>query len=149
MRSIIAIQEGQLSLDQLKQLETVVRRVYAEHIGDYELSIVWTVADKKHTVTDRQWSRSSACTIAVPNGFPLDKRQTFLLALEGEWRAVTGQHPDQMSFSAFDEDNFKQVIKGNLARFSPLGRFLFLARTMFRVMQSKRKHGVMISLFNQ
>jgi hypothetical protein len=149
MRSIIAIQEAQIPLEQLKQLEVVIRQTYAEYVGDHKLTIVWNVADTKHTVTNREWSRSSACSIAVPNGFSLDKRQEFLLELERRWRAVTDQHPDQMSFTGLDEDDMEAVLKGNLARFSPLGRALFLGRTVFRAMRSKRKHGILISRFNQ
>lgn len=149
MRSVIAIQENQISLEQIKRLEAVIRQSYAEYVGDHKLTIVWNVADAKHTVTNRAWSRSSACSIAVPNGFPLDKRQAFLLELERRWRAVTGQHPDQMSFTGLDEDDMAAVLQGNLARFSPLGRALFLARTVLRARRSKRKHGVLISRFNQ
>ena len=95
MRSIIAIQENQISVEQIKRLEDVIRQIYAERVGPHKLTIVWNVADTKHTVTNREWSRSSACSIAVPNGFQLDKRQDLLLELERQWRAVTGQHPDR------------------------------------------------------
>ncbi len=149
MRSIIAIQEGQITLDQIKQLEAALRKVYAELVGPHKLTVIWNVAAAKHTVTDLQWSRSSACSISVPDGFTLDKRQGFLLELDRQWREITGQHPDQTSFSAFDEESYKEVLKGNLARFSLLGRVSFLAKTAFRALRSKRRNGVLISHFNQ
>jgi hypothetical protein len=85
----------------------------------------------------------------VPDGFSNAKRETFLLELDRNWRAITGQHPDQTSFVAFDETRFQEVLSGNLERLSPLGRFLFLTRMTVRLMRSKRRTGVLITRFNQ
>lgn len=149
MRALVAIQEGQISLGQIKQLEQAVRALYAQHVGPQKLTIIWNVADEQHTITDRKWSRSSSFSVAVPNGFSNDKREAFLLALDKAWRAITDQHPDQTSFVAFDEARFQEVFEGNLARFSPLGRALYLFKTMIRLGRSRRKHGVLMTRFNQ
>lgn len=149
MRSLIAIQEGQISIERIKALEAMVRRLYAEHVSSDALTIIWNVADKKHTITDRQWSRSSTMSVAVPDGFDKDKREAFLSAVDKAWREITGQHPDQTSFGAFDEARFDHILKSNLTRFSPVGKFMYLARLMTRAYLSKRRHGVMITRFNQ
>jgi hypothetical protein len=149
MRSLIAIQDGQISLAQIKQLEASVRDLYRQHIGPHKLTVIWNVADAQHTITDRKWSQSSSCSVAVPDGFSNAKRETFLLELDRNWRAITGQHPDQTSFVAFDETRFQEVLSGNLERLSPLGRFLFLTRMTVRLMRSKRRTGVLITRFNQ
>lgn len=149
MRALIAIQEGQISLDQIKQLEAVLRDLYAKHVGPQALTIIWNVADSQHTITNRAWSRSSACSLPVPNGFSDAKREALLLELDRNWRAITGQHPDQTSFVAFDKDRFDEVLKGNLERFSPLGRALYLFRMAMRLRRSKRQTGVLMTRFNQ
>ncbi|MBO9413575.1 MULTISPECIES: hypothetical protein [unclassified Ruegeria] len=149
MRSLIAIQDGQISLEQIKQLEAALRDLYRQHVGPDKLTVIWNVADAQHTITDRKWSRSSSCSVAVPDGFSNDKRETFLLELDRTWRAITGQHPDQTSFVAFDNARFQEVMNGNLERLSPLGRLLFLTRMTFRLMRSKRRNGVLITRFNQ
>ncbi|MCG7572522.1 hypothetical protein MHM39_02990 [Phaeobacter sp. CNT1-3] len=149
MKSLIAIQEGQIPLEKIKQLEATLREVYAQHVSDGKLTIIWNVADRQHTITDRRWSRSSACSVSVPDGFCGDKREAFLLDLDKRWRAISGQHPDQTSFVAFDNKRFDEVLKGNLERFSPAGRFLYLYKIMFRVLVSKMRHGILITRFNQ
>lgn len=149
MRALIAIQDGQISVEQIKKLEQIVRALYAEHVDARKLTLIWNVADRQHTITNRKWSHSSAFSIGVPDGFPGNKREAFLMALDQNWRAVTGQHPDQTSFAAMDETRFREVMKGNLERFSRLGRILYLFRTSRRMTKSKREHGVLISRFNQ
>lgn len=149
MKSLIAIQEGQIPLVQIKALEAKLRRLYALHVGPQKLTIIWNVAAKQHTITDRKWSRSSACSVAVPNGFDDDRRLAFLLDLDRSWREITGQHPDQCSFVAFDETRFDEVLRGNLARFSITGKSLYLGKMLLRVLASKVRHGVLITQFNQ
>ena len=149
MRSLIAIQEGQISLSQIQKLEATLRQLYVRHVGLQKLTIIWNVADAQHTITDRKWSRSSACSVAVPDGFDEDRRKAFLSDLDEAWRKITGQHPDQTSFVDFDEERFNEVLKGNLERFSLLGKMLYLGKLILRIMRSKRRHGVLITRFNQ
>lgn len=149
MKSLIAIQEGQIPLVQIKALEAMLRQLYSLHVGPQKLTVIWNIAAKQHTITDRKWSRSSACSVAVPNGFNEDRRLAFLLELDGKWREITGQHPDQCSFVAFDEERFDEVLKGNLARFSPFGKALYLGKMLLRAFGSKLRHGVLITQFNQ
>lgn len=149
MKSLIAIQEGQISLVQIKALEAMLHQLYRLHIGPRKLTVIWSIAAKRHTITDRKWSRYSACSIAVPNGFDEDRRLAFLLELDGKWREITGQHPDQCSFVAFDEARFDEVLKANLARFSPFGKALYIGRMLLRAFVSRLRHGVLITQFNQ
>ncbi|CAD0187231.1 hypothetical protein RUESEDTHA_04143 [Ruegeria sp. THAF57] len=149
MRSLIAIQEGQITLDQIKELEAMLRQHYAQHIGPHKLTVLWNVAATHHTITDREWSRSSNVTMEVPDGLPEDQRQHFLETLDRSWRKVTGQHPDQTSFGAFDQSRYREIFKANFERFSAYGRISFLTKTLTRAMLSKARHGVMITQFNQ
>ncbi|MCV6597493.1 MAG: hypothetical protein OIF40_10490 [Mangrovicoccus sp.] len=149
MRSIIAIQEGQISLEQIKELEAVVRRNYAQFIGPEKLTIIWNIAAKQHTITDRRWSRSSTVTLEVPDGFDKETRERFLTTLEGEWRQVTGQHPDQLSVGAFDQSRYSAILKANLTRFSTYGKISYLTKLLTRAFLSRMRHGVMITQFNQ
>jgi len=149
MRSLIAIQEGQISLEQIRALETMLRKLYAEHIGPGKLTVIWNVAARQHTITDRKWSRSSTVTMEVPDGLETQRREAFLLECEKSWRDVTGQHPDQVSVGAFDQSRYGEILKGNLTRLSTLGRVSYLGKLFTRVMISKMRHGVMITRFNQ
>ncbi|WP_170755688.1 hypothetical protein [Ruegeria lacuscaerulensis] len=149
MRSLIAIQEGQISLEQIKALEEVVRKLYAEHICDDKLTIIWNVAAKQHTITDRRWSRSSTVSMEVPDGFETQRREAFMLEVDKCWRKITGQHPDQVSVGAFDQSRYGDILKGNLRRLSPWGRFTYLFKLFSRAMISKMRHGVLITQFNQ
>ena len=149
MRSLIAIQEGQISIEQIKALEEVVRKLYAEHVCDDKLTIIWNIAAKQHTITDRRWSRSSTVTMEVPDGFETQRREAFMLEVEKSWRKITGQHPDQLSVGAFDQSRYGDILKGNLTRLSPWGRVTYLAKLFSRAMISKMRHGVLITRFNQ
>ncbi|MBO9407876.1 hypothetical protein J7399_10580 [Shimia sp. R9_1] len=149
MRSLIAIQEGQISLEQIKALEEVLRKLYAEHICDDKLTIIWNIAAKQHTITDRKWSRSSTVTMEVPDGLETQKREAFMLEVEKSWRAVTGQHPDQVAVGAFDQSRYTDILKGNLTRFSTWGRISYLAKLFTRIFISKARYGVLITRFNQ
>lgn len=149
MRSLIAIQEGQISLLQIKALEEMLRGLYAEHVGAQKLTIIWNVAAKQHTITDRRWSRSSTVSMEVPDGFDTQRRQALLLEIEKRWRVVTGQHPDQLSVGAFDTTRYSAILKGNLTRFSSFGRMRYLTKLFTRMFVSKMRHGVMITQFNQ
>lgn len=149
MRSLIAIQEGQISLEQIKRLEGVLRKLYADHVSDEKLTIIWNVAAKQHTITDRKWSRSSTVSVEVPDNFETQKREAFMLETDKAWRAVTGQHPDQVAVGAFDTTAYGKILKGNLTRFSTFGKISYLAKMFTRVMVSKARHGVLITRFNQ
>jgi hypothetical protein len=149
MRSLIAIQEGQISLEQIKTLEGVVRKLYAEHVCDEKLTIIWNIAAKHHTITDRRWSRSSTVSMEVPDGFETQRREAFLLAVDHGWREVTGQHPDQVSVGAFDKSRYSDILRGNLTRLSRFGRFSYLWKLFSRAMMSKLRYGVLITRFNQ
>lgn len=149
MRSLIAIQEGQISLMQIKALQEMLRTLYAEHVGVEKLTIIWNVAAKQHTITDRRWSRSSTVTMEVPDGFNTQQRQALLLDIEKRWRAVTGQHPDQLSVGAFDQSRYNEILKGNLTRFSRFGRISYLSKLITRILVSKMRYGVLITQFNQ
>lgn len=149
MRSLIAIQEGQINLAQIKQLEHEVRDAYQTHIGPQKLTIIWNVAAKQHTITDRHWSRSSTVTFEVPDGFPKDQREAFMLDCDKRWRAITQQHPDQVSVGAFDQSRYSTILKGNLTRFSAWGKVSYLSKLIFRAITSKMRHGVIITEFNQ
>lgn len=149
MKSLIAIQEGQIPLVQIKALEAMLRQQYARHVGWQKLTVIWNVAMQQPTITDRKWSRSSACTVAVPEGFDEKRRLAFLLELDGKWREITGQHPDQCSFVAFNAARFEEMLKGNLAGFSPLGKALYLGKMPLRAFGSKLRHGMLITQFNQ
>ncbi|MDA4845157.1 hypothetical protein [Hoeflea poritis] len=149
MRSLIAIQEGQISLEQIKALEKMLRKLYAEHIGPEKLTVIWNVAARQHTITDRKWSRSSTVTMEVPDGLETQRREAFMLECEKSWREVTGQHPDQVSVGAFDQSRYDEILKSNLTRLSTLGRVSYLGKLFTRAMISKMQHGVMITRFNQ
>lgn len=149
MRSLIAIQEGQISLEQIKALEEVVRKLYAEHVSDEKLTIIWNIAAKQHTITDRRWSRSSTVSMEVPDGFETQRREAFMLEVDKAWRAITGQHPDQVSVGAFDQSRYSDILTGNLTRLSPWGRFTYLFKLFSRAMISKLRYGVLITRFNQ
>jgi hypothetical protein len=149
MRSLIAIQEGQISLAQIKALEGVIRGLYAQHVCDEKLTIIWNVAARQHTITDRRWSRSSTISMEVPDGFPTQKREAFMLAVDQGWRKITGQHPDQVSVGAFDQSRYSKILTGNLTRLSRWGRLSYLAKLFARAMVSKMRHGVLIAQFNQ
>ena len=149
MRSLIAIQEGQISVEQIKALEGVVRKLYAEHVCEEKLTIIWNVAAKQHTITDRRWSRSSTVSMEVPDGFETQRREAFMLEVDKSWREITGQHPDQVSVGAFDQSRYGDILKGNLTRLSPWGRFTYLFKLFSRAMISKLRYGVLITRFNQ
>lgn len=149
MRSLIAIQEGQISIEQMKLLEQVVREHYAKHVCDEKLTIIWNIAAKQHTITDRRWSRSSTVSMEVPDGFETQRREAFMLEIDKGWRAITGQHPDQVSVGAFDQSRYGDILKGNLTRLSPWGRFTYLFKLFSRAMIAKMRHGMLITQFNQ
>ncbi|MCT4554570.1 MAG: hypothetical protein N4A53_07780 [Pelagimonas sp.] len=149
MRSLIAIQEGQISIEQMRSLETVVRSLYAEHVCDEKLTIIWNIAARQHTITDRRWSRSSTVSMEVPDGFATQRREAFMLEIDKSWRAITGQHPDQVSVGAFDQSRYSDILKGNLTRLSPLGRVSYLGKLFSRAMFAKMRHGMLITHFNQ
>ena len=149
MRSLIAIQEGQISIEQMKQLEEIVRKHYADHVCDEKLVIIWNIAAKQHTITDRRWSRSSTVSMEVPDGFETQRREAFMLEIDKSWRGITGQHPDQVSVGAFDKSRYGAILKGNLTRLSPLGRLSYLGKLFSRAMLSKMRHGMLITSFNQ
>ncbi|MCG8443129.1 MAG: hypothetical protein MI723_15095 [Caulobacterales bacterium] len=149
MKSLIVIQEGQFSLDEIRALEAMLKRRYARHIGRRKLTVLWNVAARQHTITDRAWSRSSQVTMEVPNGLPVQEREALLAACEREWRELTGQHPDQLSVAAFDQARYAEILKSNLERFSPYGRVVYLAKLFTRALQSKLRHGVILTQFNQ
>ena len=149
MRSLIAIQEGQISIAQMKSLEQVVRKLYAEHVCDEKLTIIWNIAAKQHTITDRRWSRSSTVSMEVPDGFETQRREAFMLEIDRSWREITGQHPDQVSVGAFDKSRYGDILKGNLTRLSPLGRVSYLWKLFSRAMMAKMRHGMLITSFNQ
>ena len=120
MRSLIAIQEGQLTLEQIKALEALVRELYARHVGSHKLTIFWNVAARHHTITDRKWSRSSTVTMEVPDGFDKERREAFLADIDRNWRKITQQHPDQVSVGAFDQSRYREILKSNLSVFRAL-----------------------------
>lgn len=149
MRSLIAIQEGQISIEQMKALEKVVREHYARHVCDEKLTIIWNVAAKQHTITDRRWSRSSTVSMEVPDGFQTQRREALMLEIDKSWRAITGQHPDQVSVGAFDKSRYGDILKGNLTRLSPFGRASYLWKLFSRALLAKMRHGMLITNFNQ
>ena len=148
MRAIITVQEDQFSIAKLKELEVIVHGLYAKHVSDEKLTVVWNVAGAGLAFTNRQPSRSSLVTFETPDGLPEDKREALLSACDKEWRALTNQHPDQVMVAAFDQALYSKIFKGNLERLSPLGRIVFQLKTMGRLLRSKMQHNLLITSFN-
>ena len=148
MRAIITVQEDQFSIAKLKELEVIIRALYAKHVSDDKLTVVWNIAGAGLAFTNRQPSRSSLVTFETPDGFEEERRAALLSECDEEWRAITNQHPDQVMVAAFDQALYSKIFKGNLERLSPIGRIIFQLKTIGRLLRSKFQHNLLITSFN-
>ena len=56
---LVSVQADQFTDDQIKRLEAVLRRNYAEHVTDTKVTVIWCVVPQGQFYTNYKLSRSS------------------------------------------------------------------------------------------
>ena len=136
-KALILVQDGQISDVQIAELEALVRRHYAAHVGSDKLLVLWNRIPAGQAFTKYEDSRSSIVTLESPDGFEQAKRVTMLTELEADWRGVTGQHPDEIMLSLVDETLFAELFQSSQQRLTLAGRLKLISQ-MLRAMLGAR-----------
>ena len=139
-KALIVIQDAQITAEQVKQLDAIVKRHYQQHVSDEKLLTIWNRVPQGQAFTKYEDSRSSLVTMECQNGLAQNQRVALMQALEKDWRTVTGQHPDEVMLAVVDEDLFADVFASSQNRLSPLGR-IHLILSMLKAFINARLTG--------
>lgn len=121
-KALITVQEEQISKDQIRQLDEIVKGHYEKYVSKQKLTTIWCRVPPGQAYTKYKPSESSLLTIECESGFPQQKRISFLTNLEKNWRKVTGQSSDNVMLALIEEDLFGTVLESNRNRLSKKGR---------------------------
>lgn len=138
---LATVQAGQFSDEQIRALETCVRKHYATHIGSGRIAMIWCVVPEGQCYTNYAPSQSSLLSIECPNGLAQDRRVAMLKACEQDWIAITGQHSDSLMLAVLDADKFAELLAANQARLSGFGRLRFNLHMLISLLRSKLSRG--------
>ena len=136
-KALILVQAEQLTDSQIAELEAIVRRHYAAHVGADKLLLLWNRIPAGQAFTKYEDSRSSIVTLECPNGFAQPKRVALLTALEADWRGVTGQHPDEVMLSLVDEDRFQELFRSSQQRLTTAGRLRLVGKMLAAIVGAR------------
>lgn len=137
----INVVENQFNNDTTRQLERLVRHLYAEHVTNKNITIIWIINPVGQLYTNYAAAQTSMITMACPIGFPQAKREMFLKTLCQDWCQISGQTQHELVLSLLDVDLFNTIAKANQTRFSKSARAVFLWDLVKSCIRSKRRNG--------
>lgn len=147
MRKIlINVLDGQFNDHQMKQLEVIVRRLYAEYVSNAHTIVVWMENPPEHVYTNYQLSNMSFITMMCEAGYEQAKREALLKTLCVEWCDITGQDTTEVLISLFEPALFNAVLNGMRNRFSLTEKARFMADLLRSIVLSKKRRG--LAVFN-
>ena len=138
---LCTVQASQFSDGQIKTLEAILRRHYAEFVSSDRAAVIWCIIPQGQAYTDYQPSQSSLVTMECEIGFPQEKRIALLKRCAGDWLDVTGQHKDHLMLALVEADKFKLLLDSNQQRLSPFGRLQFVLHMFTSLLVSKFSKG--------
>ena len=98
------IQAGQAADERREALESGLRRIGRERLGDdpSSIEIAWTVMKSGFAWTGGEPSTSSLVIRSVPVGLPADEREAFMREVCDLWERETGCSIDEIVVTAWD-----------------------------------------------
>jgi hypothetical protein len=134
---LVMIQENQFSDAQISELEKLLKRLYAEHVSQEKLTVIWSEVAAGRFFTNYAASQTSIVSAECDNGFPQKKRVDYLTALAEAWSAVTGQDLESLMLALVDATEFKVIADSTLRRLSAWGRLRFGMHVASNLMGAK------------
>jgi len=138
---LVSVQADQFTDDQIKRLEAVLRRNYAEHVTDTKVTVIWCVVPQGQFYTNYKLSRSSLISMECEPGFPQDRREQLLHACGSDWAAITGQDQNEVMLTLLEQELFNTAFSSTRDRLTAAGRIRFLWHTISSLVSSKVRKG--------
>ena len=125
-KALITIQQDQFTDNQLKQLNTVIKKNFRRYVSSEYLLVTWMKIPQDQMYCDYKPSQSSIITIEAPDGFPQHKRVKILKDCQDQWLSITDQVADNLMLTLIDSSLFSEIVASNQERLSLVGKLKML-----------------------
>jgi hypothetical protein len=139
--AVCTFHAGTLSNEDVRRLETGLRRVYRDQLGDHALRVLWSELPAGQAFTAGRASDVTYLLVEVEDGLPATRREAALRALATELATGARIPVERVMITIGDRSVFRRFLAAYRGRVRPRSRPWFWATTLLGLWRSRRRAG--------